>query len=183
MKGCYCFTKSILFNAIFSCEFFGIFKNNFFIDRNRWLLFHRKKLKNVLSYFLQSSFPWLKKISNILCIFSLPHFAFHYRKLSQEMYFILPVFYTMLRAGRSKKEATNYNVLSLSTSQQTHQRWINVETTLIVNVHRRCFNVDIWLKWKLSRRMFADIVSTLTKQRWNNVNRSISIQRWWFNVV
>ena len=29
-------------------------------------------------------------------------------------------------------------------SQQT--RWINVETTLISNVHQRCFIVDIWLK-------------------------------------
>ena len=25
---------------------------------------------------------------------------------------------------------------------------INVETTLIVNVHQRCINVDIWLKMK-----------------------------------
>ena len=34
-------------------------------------------------------------------------------------------------------------------TQQTHQRWINVESTLIVNVHQRCFNIDIWLKMKV----------------------------------
>ena len=38
-------------------------------------------------------------------------------------------------------------------------------------------------KWKLSRRMFIDIVSTLTKQRWNNIDRIASIQRRWPNVL
>ena len=38
-------------------------------------------------------------------------------------------------------------------------------------------------KWKLSRRTFIDVVSTLTKQRWNNVDRITSIQRRWTNVV
>ena len=58
---------------------------------------------------------------------------------------------------------------------QTHQRWssafINVVSTLIFG-------------WKLSRRIFIDFVSTLTKQRWNNVNRITSIQSYnveiWF---
>ena len=67
--------------------FLWIFKNTFFIEHHWWLLLHRKKLKNVPSYFPQSSFPSLKKINNILCIFSLPHFAVHNRKLCQEMYF------------------------------------------------------------------------------------------------
>ena len=44
-------------------------------------------------------------------------------------------------------------------------------------------NVDISLKWKLSRRPFINIVSTLTKQRWNNADRITSIQRRWTNVV
>ena len=65
-----------------------------------------KKLKNILSFFLQSSFSSLKKINNILCIFSLSCFAVHNRKLSQEMCFILPVYYAGLCTGRSKKEAT-----------------------------------------------------------------------------
>ena len=105
-----------------------------------------------------------------------------------------------------------------SVSQRTHQRWFNVETTLIVNIHQRCFDVYIWLnmkveptyiyrrcfnvettsielhrfnvdkitlfqrwnfrlKWKLSRRMFIDVVSTLIKQRWNNIERITLIQR------
>ena len=38
-------------------------------------------------------------------------------------------------------------------------------------------------KWKLNRRTFIDVVSTVTKQRWNNVDRITSIQRRWINVV
>ena len=34
-------------------------------------------------------------------------------------------------------------------SQQKHQCRIKVETKLIVNVHQRCFNVDIWVKMKV----------------------------------
>ena len=105
---------------IFSCEFFEVFKNTFLIRRNRWLLLHRKKLKNALSYFLQSSFPSLKKINNILCIFSLPHVTVHNHKFSQEMYFILPVYDTVLCAERSKKETTNCKVLALRTLTESH---------------------------------------------------------------
>ena len=54
------------------------------------------------------------------------------------------------------------------------QRWlstfINVVSTLIFG----------W-NWKLSRHMFIDVVSTLTKQCWNNIDTSV--QRWWPNVV
>ena len=60
---------------------------------------------------------------------------------------------------------------------------INVESMLIINVHRRCFTLIFGWKWKLSRRTFIDVVSTLTKQRWNNVDRITSIQRRWTNVV
>ena len=66
---------------------------------------------------------------------------------------------------------------------------INVETTLIVNIHQRCFNDDIWKqrwkrwKWKFNQSTFTNVVSTLTKQLWNNVDRITSIQRWWTNVV
>ena len=60
---------------------------------------------------------------------------------------------------------------------QTHQRWssafINVVSTLIFG-------------WKLSRRTFIDFVSTLTKQRWNKVDRITSIQSYnveiWYKV-
>ena len=54
------------------------------------------------------------------------------------------------------------------------QRWlstfINVVSTLIFG----------W-KWKLSRRTFIDVVSTLAKQRANNIDTSI--QRRWTKVV
>ena len=36
-------------------------------------------------------------------------------------------------------------------SQQTHQYWINVEKTLIINNHQPSFNVDIWLKMKAEK--------------------------------
>ena len=38
-------------------------------------------------------------------------------------------------------------------------------------------------KWRLSRRTFIDVVSTLTKQHWNNYDRITSTQRRWPNVV
>ena len=52
---------------------------------------------------------------------------------------------------------------------------------MIVNIHQRWNNVG-W-KWKLSRRTFVDVVSTLTKQCWNNVDRIASNQRRWTNVI
>ena len=82
----------------------------------------KKKIKE--SYFLQSPFPSLKKINKILCIFSLPHFEVHNRKFSQGIYFILPVYNTVLYAGGSKKDATNCKVLSLSTLTESHVKKI-----------------------------------------------------------
>ena len=60
---------------------------------------------------------------------------------------------------------------------------INVESMLIINVHRRCFTLIFGWKWKLSQCMFIDVVSILTKQRWSNVDRVTLIQCWWPNVV
>ena len=64
----------------------------------------------------------------------------------------------------------------INVKSRLKQRWpstfINAVSTLIFG----------W-KWKLSRRIFIDVVSTLTKQRWNNVYRIISIQRRWTNVI
>ena len=58
---------------------------------------------------------------------------------------------------------------------------------LITSIQRRWTNAISTLKfgwkWKLSRRMFIDVVSTLTKQRWNNIDRITSIQSRWPNVV
>ena len=54
---------------------------------------------------------------------------------------------------------------------------VNVEKILIVNVHQHCFDADIWLKMKGESTSFIDVVSTLAKQRWNNVDRITSIQR------
>ena len=37
-------------------------------------------------------------------------------------------------------------------------------------------------KWKLSRRTLIEVVSTLAKQSWSNVDRITLIQCWWLNV-
>ena len=63
---------------------------------------------------------------------------------------------------------------------------INVESTLkqqsptFINVVSA---LKFGWKWKLSRCMFIDVVSTLTKQRRKNVDRITLIQCWWPNVV
>ena len=69
-------------------------------------------------------------------------------------------------------------------TQQIHQRWINIETTLIVNAHRRCF-VDIWLKMKVEltyifRRCFHVEKITLKQRRQNYVDSTSITKR--FNV-
>ena len=93
---------------MFSCKFLKFLRTQFFIEHDRWLLLPSKKLKNTLSSFLESSFSSSKKINNVLCIFSLPCFAVHNRKLSKEMcfmlpdYFLLPV-YTGLYTGPLRK--------------------------------------------------------------------------------
>ena len=68
------------------------------------------------------------------------------------------------------------------TPQQTHQLWINVETTLIVNVHQRFSTLIFGWKWKLSQRTFIHVFSTLTKQRWENYIDSSSMNQSCFNV-
>ena len=56
------------------------------------------------------------------------------------------------------------------------QRWNSVD-------HQRSSTLTFGWKWKLSRRTFIDVVSTLTKQCWNNVDRVTLIQSWWPNFV
>ena len=68
-------------------------------------------------------------------------------------------------------------------TQKTHQRWTNVETTLIKTFVNVVSMLIFGWKCKLSRRTFIDVVSTLAKQRWNNVDRITSIQRRWTKVV
>ena len=64
---------------------------------------------------------------------------------------------------------------------------IHVESTLKHRWSSTFTNVASTLifgwKWKLSRRMFIDFVSTLTKQHWNNIERIMSIQFRWPSVV
>ena len=71
-------------------------------------------------------------------------------------------------------------------AQQTHQPWVNVETTLIVNVHQRCFNVDIWLKMRVEpmpiyQRCFSIGKITIKERRKNYVD-STSMNQHCFKV-
>ena len=78
-------------------------------------------------------------------------------------------------------ENESWDDVYLSTLFQRSQN--NVER--ITSIQRRWTNVVSTLKfcwkWKLSRHMFIDVVSTLTKQRWNNIDTSI--HRRWPSVV
>ena len=55
-------------------------------------------------------------------------------------------------------------------TQQTHQRWINVATTLIVNIHQRCF------------KSCANVHLTTLFQRWQNNLETMLIELRRFNV-
>ena len=67
-------------------------------------------------------------------------------------------------------------------AQQKHQWWINVETTLIINVHQRCFNVDIWFKMKVEPthiyRCCFNVGKTTLKQQRFNVDEVTLFQSW-----
>ena len=79
-----------------------------------------------------------------------------------------------------------YQFMLVVHPQQTHRRWINVETTLIVNVHQCCFNVDICLKIKVEptyvyRRCF-NLDKTTLKQGWKSYVDSMLMTQCCFNV-
>ena len=56
-------------------------------------------------------------------------------------------------------------------SELLPSKHIDVETTLIANVHQRCFNVDIWLKMKVE--------PTYVCRRYFNVDDPMLFQRWY----
>ena len=60
---------------------------------------------------------------------------------------------------------------------------INVESTLKQRWSSTFINVDIWLKMKVGPTYIYRRVSTLAKQRWNNVDRITLIQRRWTKVA
>ena len=85
----------------------------------------------------------------------------------------------------SLNSAVNSLVFSLRiNTQQIHQRGINVETTLIVNIHQ--FFVDIWLKMKVEPtsiyRSCFNVGKTTLKQRLKNYVDSRSMNQCCFNV-
>ena len=68
-------------------------------------------------------------------------------------------------------------------NQQTHQRWTNVETTLIVDVYQRFFNVDIWLKMKVEPTYIYRHCFNVDKTTLKEHDRFTLIQRRWPSVV
>ena len=75
-------------------------------------------------------------------------------------------FLSMTLLNCSFKKAPQYPANTSTFNQRWLSTFIDVVSTLIFG----------W-KWKLSRRTFFDVVSTLRKQRWNNVDKITSIQR------
>ena len=85
------------------------------------------------------------------------------------------------------KGPSNVGVLNFfNWTQQTHQHWINVEITLIVNIHQCCCNVDIWLKMKVEPtyicRCCFNVDKTTSKQCWWNYVDSTSMNQRCFNI-
>ena len=77
----------------------------------------------------------------------------------------------------------NFQIYQNSCSLKNPSKHIDVESTLIVNVHRRCFNVDIWLKMKVEptyifRRCFNVEETPWIKLRRFNVDYQTLFQRW-----
>ena len=70
--------------------------------------------------------------------------------------------------------------------QQIHQRWINVETTLIINFNQRCFNINIWLKMKVEPmhiyQCCFNVGKTTLKKLWLNYVNSTSMNHCSFDV-
>ena len=62
----------------------------------------------------------------------------------------------------------------LKSTQQTHQCWINAETTLIVNVHNVVSTLIFDWKWKLSRRTLKERVYGFG---WTKIKTLIKTQR------
>ena len=69
---------------------------------------------------------------------------------------VIPLFFKVLNRRRTQDTLSKYKMKFFVTrtickviSQQTHQRRIKVETTLIINVHQCCFSVGIWQKMKV----------------------------------
>ena len=87
----------------------------------------------------------------------------------------------------SKELCSTLIILLFSkTPRRTYQRWIDVETKLIVNMHQRCFNVGIWLKMKVEpmyiyRRCFI-VDKTTLKQSWKNCVDSMLMTQCCLNV-
>ena len=64
---------------------------------------------------------------------------------------------------------------------------MNVETVLIIHVHQRCFDVDIWLRLKIKPtcvyRCCFNVDKTTLRQRWQNCLVSTPITQRFFSVA
>ena len=129
----------------FSMSISILLRAAFFIEHLRW------RLQQMLSYIIFS-----KRRCWIYCSFALHNcvivkpkivlIIFHF--LYHSLPFVLPLGVIHCHSLHHSL-SLDVSLVYLFITQQTHKRWINVEATLIVNVHQRCFNVDIWLKVKV----------------------------------
>ena len=85
--------------------FLWIFENNVFFENTTGGCFFIEKNLRIIFFSLIFIFV-IKENDNILSISSLPRFPVHNRKLSQEVCFMLPIYYTRLCTWYCKKKAT-----------------------------------------------------------------------------
>ena len=90
-------------------------------------------------------------------------------KLQRMQQLITPV--TFFKIRKEQPPSKHINV-ELMLKQRWSSMFVDVISTLI----------NSW-KWKLRRRTFFDVVSTLAKQRWNNVDGITLVQCRWTNVI
>ena len=126
----------------------------------------------LLLYFHYLNWPILKTFEHYVNIPWTKFFSvnFHQRCFNVDLWLKMKIeptyiYWRCLNVGKQ-----HWNKVNRITSIQ-RRRWSNVISKLKFD----------W-KWKLSRRIFIDVVSTLTKQPWINVKIITSIQCWWLNV-
>ena len=126
----------------------------------------------LLLYFHYLNWPILKTFEDYVNIAWTKFFSvnFHQRGFNVDIWLKMKVepMYIYWRCLNVGKQYWN-NVTRITSIQR--RRWSNVISKLKFD----------W-KWKLSRRIFIDVVSTLTKQPWINVKIITSIQCWWLNA-
>ena len=101
----------------------------------------------------------------------------------RDMFWMQPLSYCLQNGLACRVYPINFHIWVFGhtlLTQQTHQRWINVETTLIVYVHT---SVSLFQRWYLvENESWADVCLSMLFQCWqNNIETALKELRQ-FNV-